>query len=302
MLLGISIFCFVASYTVALALEATRLWFKSGVRGAVMVGFAAAGLLAHTLYLAHNGYTEAKAGITPLSSSSEYYLLGAWVLVVAYFYATFTQPRIPSGIFLLPLALLLIGAATLVSREPFPQERAAQIWGGAHGIFLLTGYVAVACGFVVGIMYLLQAARLKAKQLPAEHFRLPSLEWLDTANHRAIVGAAILVTVGVLSGAILNLVQVEEIRWNDPVVLRSTAMVVWLAAAALFSAYYKPAQQGRKVAYLTVASFVFLVLSVIAGLILETEHKSKSPPVVVADLSVESEICHVPAIQQEALR
>ncbi len=42
---GISVFCFAASYTVTLALEISRLWFRSGVRGAVMLGFAGAGLL-----------------------------------------------------------------------------------------------------------------------------------------------------------------------------------------------------------------------------------------------------------------
>ncbi len=33
-----------------------------------------------------------------------------------------------------------------------------------------------------------------------------------------------------------------------------------LLVATLFEIFYKPAQQGRKVAYLTLASFVFLVL------------------------------------------
>ena len=46
---GISVTCFAASYLVAWLLELSRLFFRSGIRGAVMVGFASAGLLAHTL-------------------------------------------------------------------------------------------------------------------------------------------------------------------------------------------------------------------------------------------------------------
>jgi hypothetical protein len=38
-------------------------------------------------------------------------------------------------------------------------------------------------------------------------------------------------------------------------------MLVWLVAAALFNLLYQPARQGRKVAYLTVASFVFLAVA-----------------------------------------
>ena len=35
MLSGVGIVCFAASYTVALALEVTRLFFRSGIRGAL---------------------------------------------------------------------------------------------------------------------------------------------------------------------------------------------------------------------------------------------------------------------------
>ena len=38
------------------------------------------------------------------------------------------------------------------------------------------------------------------------------------------------------------------------------APVLWLVAVLLFESLYKPAQQGRKVAYLTLASFLFLAL------------------------------------------
>ena len=48
---GISVVCFAASYLVALACEGSRLLFRSGIRGAAMVAFAAAGLVAHTLFL-----------------------------------------------------------------------------------------------------------------------------------------------------------------------------------------------------------------------------------------------------------
>ena len=55
----ISITCFLASYLVALALEISRLFFRSGVRGAVMLGFGIAGLIAHTLFLGHRALESA---------------------------------------------------------------------------------------------------------------------------------------------------------------------------------------------------------------------------------------------------
>jgi len=43
MLSGVGIICFTSSYAIAWALEISRLLFRSGVRGAIMLGFAGAG-------------------------------------------------------------------------------------------------------------------------------------------------------------------------------------------------------------------------------------------------------------------
>ena len=273
---GISVFCFVASYAVALALEATRLWFRSGVRGALMLGFAGAGLLAHTLFLAYRASTASGA---PLSSAYDWYLLAAWVLVAIYLYLVYYHPKAAIGIFVLPVVLAMVGFAQLSDREPFPQDPAAQVWGTLHGVFLLFGYVAVAIGFIAGVMYLLQANRLKRKQLPPARLRLPSLEWLDGVNGRAIVLSAIFVVAGFVSGMILNAVnhrqQIDYVPWNDPIVWRLGGTMAWLVVAALFSQLYRPANHGRKVAYLTVASFIFLAFTAILRPFVASEHSPK---------------------------
>ncbi len=272
---GITTFCFAASYTVALLLELTRLWFRSGIRGVVLLAFAAAGMIAHTLYLGHSAYQSTLIHDAPLSSAQAYYYCGAWLVAVLYLYALLSMPKVPSGLFLLPLVLLLIAAGWMASDKPFPPDEAGKVWGMVHGIFYLLGYIAVGIGFVVGLMYLIQAHRLK-KKLPPTRFRLPALESLERANHRATIWAAILVSIGFLTSVIFNLVRVHEIPWTDPVIWRSTAILVWLIAAAIFSTWYMPAQRGRKVAYLTIGSFVFLVASLAIGFLIPTVHKTDS--------------------------
>ncbi len=64
---------------------------------------------------------------------------------------------------------------------------------------------------MVGLMYLIQAHRLKKKLPPPTRFRLPALELLERANHRATIWAALLVSLGFLSGLILKLIGVGEI-------------------------------------------------------------------------------------------
>jgi len=276
---------------VALALELSRLWFRSGIRGALLIAFAAAGLLAHTLFL---GYRAAMATSTPLSSQFDWFLVAAWVLAATYLYLTFYHPRTAVGLFILPLVLALVGIAQFfASQEPFAESRASQVWGAIHGVFIMLGTVAVMVGFVAGVMYLLQSYRLKHKQLPPQGFRLPNLEWLEHVNGRAIIISALMLAAGFLSGTVLNLVNhrlnVDQLPWSDPVIWTSLLLLAWLATAAIFGVVYKPARQGRKVAYLTVASFLFLVLALGLRLFLPSVHspsRDDPPPAAAATVSL----------------
>ncbi|HWB09325.1 MAG TPA: cytochrome C assembly protein [Pirellulales bacterium] len=274
MLSGTSIFCFAASYTVALALEVSRLFFRSGVRGAILLAFGGAGFFAHTIFLAYRASSESM----PLASEFDWYLVAAWALAAIYIYLTLHFPRTAVGLFTLPLVLTLVAvAARFASRQPFPQTKASQFWGTVHGGFLLLGTVAVLVGFVAGVMHLMQSARLKSKRPATLGIQLPSLEWLERANSRATVVAALALAAGFVSGLLLNLVNRsarpgEALPWSDPMIWSSGLLSAWMLAAAAFSLLYRPARQGRKVAYLTVASFVFLVAVLAVQLALPTLH------------------------------
>jgi ABC-type uncharacterized transport system permease subunit len=275
----ISITCFAASYAVALALEVSRLFFRSGVRGALLLGFAGAGFIAQTLFL---GYRAMETGSTPLSSEFAWYLVASWTLVGAYLYLTLYYPRTPVGILILPLVLGLIGVAHFTAgREPFVQSRAALIWGTIHGVFLLLGAVAITIGFVSGVLYLWHSYRLKNKLPQLARFQLPSLEQLERINAQAIVFSVWMLATGLLSGMVLNLVnhrlEKDHFPWSDPVVWSFGLLVLWTAVVALFSAIYRPARQGRKVAYLTVGNFICLVLFLGARTVVESDHGSGKP-------------------------
>src|SRR5688572_16334782 len=261
MLSGISIVCFSASYAVALALEVSRLFFRMPVRLFVMIGFAVAGLAAHSLYLIH----RAQTGTLPLSSWYDWYLIAAWLIAAAYLGLAVSRPQTNVGLFLLPVALALIGVAYAFRDQPvFARDRAQQMWGIAHGLMLLLGTVAVSLGFAAGLMYLVQSWRLKHHVPPSSGLKLPSLEWLQAINKQSLVYSSCFIALGLIAGIILNAVEARGqspgLPWTDSVVVSSAVLLVWLLSATIFEWLYKPAQQGRKVAYLTVASFLFLAL------------------------------------------
>jgi ABC-type uncharacterized transport system permease subunit len=278
---GVTTICFAGSYAVALVLELSRLVFRSGVRRAATIGFAAAGLVAHSAFLYYRAASQPRS---PLSSEQDWFLLAAWLLVVVYLYLTVHYPKHAFGLFLLPLVLALVGVATfLAAPEPYPRGPASRTWGTVHGASILLASVVVLFGLVTGLMYLEQARRLKRNRPPRLGLQLPSLEWLRRANSRSIVVSLMLVAVGVLSGLVLTSMSHDgRIAWNDPVVLATLGLFFWLLAAALVNLFYKPARAGRKVAYLTLVSFVFLVVVLGVGLCRETEHRgsreSSEPP------------------------
>ncbi len=278
MLAGVQIVCFAASYAVALLLELTRLVFRSGVRGALMLGFAGAGLVAHTAFLY---YRAVETPGSPLSSEQDWYLMAAWLLVAVYLYLVWYHPRQNFGLFLLPLTLGLIGAGTLLARsEPFAREPASRAWGLIHGAAILLATVAVLMGFAAGLMYLYQDHRLKRKLPPPRGLRLPSLEWLARTNGRALVAAVLMLVVGVISGVVLNAFRraggLDLLPWHDPVVFTTVLMLVWLLSAVAITARYPAQRQGRRVAYLTLVSFVFLIAALAAMLLLDTAHGGKN--------------------------
>jgi ABC-type uncharacterized transport system permease subunit len=267
----IHIFCFLASYTVALALEFSRLWFRSGLRGVVMLGFVVAGWFAHTAFLYNRAAVAVAAAGAPLSSNQDWLLLAAWVLVMVYFYLACYHPATHFGVFFLPLALGLIAAAHFADPNALPREP-SQIWGFIHGISILLATVTVLFGFAAGLMYLEQADRLKRRRRPFLKLRLPSLEWLQTVNGRTMLASMLLVGVAVVSGIVLNLLKASPAAlWKDPVVWVTLAMFGWLLLHVIIGAFYRPIRQGRKVAYLTLVSFVFLVI-VLMGMFLTTKH------------------------------
>ncbi len=272
---GISVVCFAASYAVALACEASRLLFRSGVRGAAMVGFAAAGLLAHTLFLLWRAFHEPTV---PLSSEFDWYLLAAWLLAMGSLWLTLANPKTPVGLFFLPIVLLLIGRAEMASRDPFPQSPATQAWGMIHGGFNLAASVAVAVGAIAGLMWLIQAGRLARKTTPVQGFRMPSLEKLAVLTSRSMVVAASTAAAGFVSGIVLNAVNqqrglLETVPWTDPVVLRMGLLVIWLMCAAVIARLFTRRPEGPRVtAWLSLVSLAVLAISMTWGLIGTTRH------------------------------
>ena len=228
------------------------------------------------------------AGAAPLSSPFDWYLLAAWLLAAGSLWLTVANPKTPIGLFLLPIVLALIGAATLASREPFLHDAASRFWGRIHGGFHLVWSVSVVLGAIAGLMWLIQAGRLARKQAPLRGFRMPSLERLANVTARIPAIAAWAAAAGFVSGIVLNAVNhrrglIEIVPWTDPVVLRIAAVVAWLVAAAWIASTVRRRPEGARTnAWLALVSLAVLAGSIAWGLLGSTRHGKPAAAVPAA--------------------
>lgn len=255
-------FCFEASYAVALALELLHMIWPRAAPRLLGIAFGGAGLFAHTLFLLYQQ--------PALSSPFGSILFLAWILAVFYFYGSIHHRRITWGVFVLPVVLGLIGLADW-NRVPLETGhgvmlnldalRGDRFWGLVHGGLLLLAAVGVTVGFLASLMYLVQAHRLKAKVLPGEGMRLLSLERLEQMNRRAINWAFPLLTAGVLVGIVLMIHQPRQpfADWKDPRILGTA--ILWLVYVILLYLRYGFHVRGRRVALLTIVAFGLLLVT-----------------------------------------
>ena len=190
----------------------------------------------------------------------------AWVLAVFYLYGSIHYRRLAWGVFVLPLVLGLLGLGALFGRPARrprlslgrsthqllgPRPRRAPAAGGRRRLRRL----------LASLMYLFQAHHLRAKTLPGQGLRLPSLERLETdepPGHRLGLPAAD------RRRRHRPLPDARGSRlpgWTDPRVL--STVVLWVAFARPARPRYGWHLRGRPVALLTIAAFVLLLVCLV---------------------------------------
>ncbi|TWT89076.1 Cytochrome C assembly protein [Pseudobythopirellula maris] len=282
-----TVFCIAASYSVALALEAVGLKWRPAWRRFAVLGLTLAGLFAHVMVLSlrARGLQDSPGGL--LASPADWCLLAAFGLAVGYLATLLKRPGWATGLFLLPMVLGLVALSQGVSSEAFAPAAMAppgveRLVAKAHGWMLLAATVTVSVGFLAGLMYLVQNRRLKQKVPASPRFTLPSLEWLETTNGRALGVSTWLVAGGFVTGVALSLNHHHGDEHysllTDPVVLSVTAMLAWMLAAEGLRLAYPSARRGKRVAWLTFASFGFLLLTFVAVTIVGPIHGAAPIP------------------------
>jgi ABC-type transport system involved in cytochrome c biogenesis permease subunit len=259
----LSIVCFAGTYALALASDLARFMVRAGARWYLTVGLTTLGWVVQTAYLANLAWHSHRL---PVATVFESLLVLSWILAAIDLYlVVHSQRQAAVGVFILPVVLALVIVAGLSAPRADWSSWGGQVffWGTVHGLFLMAGAASTCVAFAAGLMYLVQANRLKHKRPGWLGYTLPSLEQSERVNRGAIIVAFPLLTFGLLIGVILDLTVQHtgqtSIAWNDPKVLSALAM--WVVFAVLLHARFRPAMRGRTVIIWTMVAFAFMVFT-----------------------------------------
>ncbi len=271
MAFGVTVWCFLLSYLIVVVLEYSRPALPFRSRPLWIISWMALGWLTHSMFLVDKIWLDMAAqGV--LSSWFQWALLVAWGIATLYLVLLWRRPDNALGTFILPLLMASIALAlSLRGAAPFQRETTNTLWKSIHGMSLMIGTMIILFGLATGLMYLVQSYRLKHKLKSQRGFRLPSLEYLQWLNRLSLFISFAMLSLGLLSGIVLNLNKDGHISWFSGGIVFTFALCAWSAAAVAIELTGYRAFGGKRTAYLTLANFVFLAL--VLGFVLLSQHQ-----------------------------
>jgi ABC-type transport system involved in cytochrome c biogenesis permease subunit len=250
--IGVTHYCFGLSYLTAFGLELWQQYRPHRSLRAVGLFAGSAGAIAHSLFLLIRQPSPA----APYGSL----LLLAWVLALFYLYGRCSAKVQPWALFVLPLVILFVGVSMFFADGSGDTQWFAgdRFWGMVHGGFLMAASVGITLAFLASLMYLIQMGRLRRKAPPLGGLRLFSLEHLETARQRAINFAVPFLTAGLLLGLMRAYAKGNADHFAGPWKIVGS-LLLWIVALLLVYLKYARYLPGRRLAWLTILTFVMLL-------------------------------------------
>jgi ABC-type uncharacterized transport system permease subunit len=230
---------------------------------------AGAGWVCHAVSLAMRWV---ETGRPPLLTLAEAVSVVIWAVVAWQLWAGRRSEGLMLGAFVLPVVLLLglllpTGLRAMAIPPAVPSG-----WVWAHVGLALMGFAALVLNFAGALMYLLQERQLKARRPGAWYYRLPALDTLDRLSLRTLTVGFPFLTAGLALGIIWAGPARGLVLARDP--LAAFSVVMWVVYALTLVGRVIGQWHGRQAAWLAVAGFCTLLLTLGAGALVQGRHGS----------------------------
>jgi ABC-type uncharacterized transport system permease subunit len=224
----------------------------------------------HTLAMSLRGFNFKQC---PVNNLYEATVFIAWTIVTAYL-AIGLLPRLRFlGAFASHI-LFFMGVFALMPALDPPHAAQPDFSNGLvslHAALILLAIGAFGLSAVAALMFLTEEHDLKFHKLRAIFSLLPPIQRLERVMNNLLLCGIILLTIGLAFSPVLLKEKFGVYFKNDP--LLDYSVFIWLFYLALLVSRWKFGQGGRRFAWSTVGSFVFIMLTFWGFLLLSPIHR-----------------------------
>lgn len=219
--------------------------------------------LLFTAFLVHAGAILSRSHTAGYITATNFYealSFFAWLTVGIYLLVQLRYHLTVLGAVVSPLAFVLTLGAFVFYRGvgDLPLNLQSPWLFSFHISSAFLGNAVFALAFSVSLLYLVQESQLKGKKGYTVFRRLPSLEMLDELNYRSLTWGFLLLTLGIISGAVWAEYSWGQFwTWEPRQVL---SLLTWILYALLLH-YRTVGWRGKRAARLTILCFAILVVS-----------------------------------------
>ncbi|MDD5774943.1 MAG: c-type cytochrome biogenesis protein CcsB [Candidatus Omnitrophica bacterium] len=251
---------FNAAFFILFASSALYVVYFVGQRERVRAGayaLAIAGLGCLSALIAARSFAAGAFSVFGLHESLVFF---AWVIVAAYLFVERKSGSSVNAFFVMPLAVMLLGAAKFIDSTVRPLPPALQSrWLGIHVTSCFLGYACFVLAFCFAVLYLWQEAEVKSRKVDRYFFRLPSLGMLDSTGYKAAALGFVFLSIGIISGSVW-----AQRSWGafwswDP--KETWSLVLWLVYLAYLHGRVSRGWKGRRSAYCAIAGFIVMIFT-----------------------------------------
>ncbi|MDO4961312.1 MAG: c-type cytochrome biogenesis protein CcsB [Eubacteriales bacterium] len=252
------------SFTVALAAYflSTLMYLAfaaTGNRRTAKIGrfCVAAGFVLHFICIVSRGIA---AGRLPLTNQYEFASAFAWGIALCFLIFTGIYQFDILGSFIAPVIFLVIGYASMQSKEIHALMPALQSgWLGFHVCMAIISYGAFGVAFGVSGAYLYRDHSEKCGR--AQNGRIPELDVLDNIIYRAVALGFLFLTLCMITGAIwANRAWGSYWSWDPK---ETWSLITWIIYAIYLHLRLNKGMNGRKSAFFALIGFISVLFTYI---------------------------------------
>jgi cytochrome c-type biogenesis protein CcsB len=229
------------------------------------LGILIAGLVLHTIAMLIRGI---RGEYIPITNINESLVFFSWAIMLITMFISIRNRITILYLFVVPFAMVILAVALFSLKDVQALNPALQsYWMIIHTGFGFFSYAAYTLACAFGLMYLFLEHGIKQKKFGFCYRVFPSLDTLDALNYFLVTIGFFFLTLCIVTGALWARDAWGRYWAWDP--KETWSLATWLIYAIVLHIRFTSTFRGRKVAYLSILGFGFIIFTFLGiGLLL----------------------------------